>query len=94
MNYTPKVKQQSVKPFSRTGGRLGAAARLPTSANAVYVRQTDQIKSLSTPGGSTATKEIKKYTGTEIIGLAVMHKSSIVPIFSKTEATEVASMRR
>lgn len=36
----------------------------------------------------------KKYTGDEIIGIAVMHKSNAVPIRSKKTAEEVAKMRR
>ena len=36
----------------------------------------------------------KKYTGDEIIGIAVMHKSNAVPIRSKKSAKEVARMRR
>lgn len=35
-----------------------------------------------------------KYTGDEIIGIAVMHKSNAVPIRSKKTAEEVAKMRR
>ena len=35
-----------------------------------------------------------KYSGTEIIGIAVMHKSNAVPIRSKKTAEEVAKMRR
>ena len=52
------------------------------------------IKSLSTPGGSTAPAPAKVYTGTEIVGLATMHKSNIVPIFNTEAAKEVAAMRR
>ena len=41
-----------------------------------------------------AKKEEKVYTGTEIIGIAQMHKSNAVPIRSKKSAEEVAKMRR
>ena len=43
---------------------------------------------------SMAKKEEKVYTGTEIIGIAQMHKSNAVPIRSKKSAEEVANMRR
>lgn len=36
----------------------------------------------------------KVYTGTEMIGIAVMHKSNLVPVFSKAEAIDSATMRR
>lgn len=40
------------------------------------------------------SKKVNEYTGTEIIGIAVMHKSNAVPIRSKDSAVEVARMRR
>ena len=43
---------------------------------------------------SMAKKEEKVYTGTEIIGIAQMHKSNAIPIRDKKAAEEVAKMRR
>ena len=43
---------------------------------------------------SMAKKEEMVYTGTEIIGIAQMHKSNAVPVRGKKQATEVATMRR
>lgn len=43
--------------------------------------------------GSTS-KVQQTYTGTKIIGIATMHKSNMVPIFTKDEAKDVATMRR
>ena len=43
---------------------------------------------------SMAKKEEKVYTGTEIMGIAQMHKSNAVPVRSKKSAEEVAKMRR
>ena len=43
---------------------------------------------------SMAKKEGKVYTGTEIIGIAQMHKSNAVPVRGKKQAAEVATMRR
>ena len=43
---------------------------------------------------SMAKKEEKVYTGTEIIGIAQMHKSNAVPVRGKKQATEIANMRR
>ena len=41
-----------------------------------------------------AKKKENVYTGTEIIGIAQMHKSNAVPVRGKKQATEVANMRR
>ena len=43
---------------------------------------------------SMAKKQANVYTGTEIIGIAQMHKSNAVPIRGKKAAVEVAKMRR
>jgi hypothetical protein len=44
--------------------------------------------------GNGFVKETNTYTGTKLLGIAVMHKSCLVPVFSKENATEIASMRR
>jgi hypothetical protein len=56
-------------------------------------RSTAHIPSLSTPGHSTATVH-KVYTGTKVKGIATMHKSNAVPVFSDEEAVEISRMRR
>jgi hypothetical protein len=57
-------------------------------------RRVSNPPSLVTPGGSTAIKEIPKYTGTEMIGISIIHKSCLQPIFSSESAKDVANMRR
>ena len=54
---------------------------------------THNIPSHVTAGGSTSTVH-KVYTGTEVIGIAVMHKSCLQPVFSQLEAQDSARMRR
>ena len=41
-----------------------------------------------------ADNSAKQYTGTKVIGIALMHKSNAVPIFSNEEAKDVSKMRR
>ena len=47
-----------------------------------------------TYNSSMAKKPENVYTGTEIIGIAQMHKSNAVPIRGKKQAEEIAKMRR
>ena len=48
-----------------------------------------------TSGWTPCTKsEPKVYSGTEVIGIAQMHKSNAVPITRKKDAIAVANMRR
>lgn len=58
-------------------------------------RQTrTDIPSRVTPGGSTALKAIPEYTGDQMIGISIIHKSCLQPVFSKQAATDAAQMRR
>jgi hypothetical protein len=54
---------------------------------------THHIPSRVTPGASTASVH-KVYTGTKVKGIATMHKSNAVPVFSDEEAVEISRMRR
>ena len=44
--------------------------------------------------GSTALKPRKVYTGTQMLGIATMHKSNAVPVFSSESARAISEMRR
>lgn len=44
--------------------------------------------------GAVSSKPSLQYTGTNMIGIATMHKSNAVPVFSSQEAREVSGMRR
>ena len=44
--------------------------------------------------GNGFAKEANVYTGNKLLGIATMHKSNMVPVFSKEDAIEIASMRR
>ena len=44
--------------------------------------------------GAPKTKQKTSYTGSKIIGIAVLHKSCLQPVFSQEEAIDIARMRR
>ena len=54
---------------------------------------TAHIKSVDT-GGNATLKPVKMYTGTKVKGIATMHKSNAVPVFSDEEAVDISRMRR
>lgn len=54
---------------------------------------TRDIPSRVTQGGSTAPVH-KVYTGDKILGIATMHKSNAVPVFSDEQAVDISRMRR
>ena len=45
-------------------------------------------------GGFAAKAAPKIYTGTKVKGIATMHKSNAVPVFSDEEAVDISKMRR
>lgn len=54
---------------------------------------TAHIRSVDT-GGNAALKAPNVYTGTKVKGIATMHKSNAVPVFSDEEAVDISRMRR
>lgn len=69
---------------------LGSAYKLtiPEGRNT-----TAHIKSRDT-GGNAVLQPAKIYTGTKVKGIATMHKSNAVPVFSDEEAIDISRMRR
>lgn len=59
-----------------------------------YRRETREIASLGTGVGNATLQPKPEYTGHQMVGVATMHKSNIVPVFSKEDAKDLARMRR
>lgn len=79
---------ESLPKFAR-GGRVAAPkhrAPVPTPA--------ERPASLVTPGGSTAKKPPPQYTGNQMLGIAQLHKSNAVPVFTDEEIKDISKMRR
>jgi hypothetical protein len=66
----------------------------PLSYSLSVPRSTKHIKSLDTGGGVATLPPPKVYTGTKVKGIATMHKSNAVPVFSDEEAVDISRMRR
>ena len=80
----------SASTNSRSVGKSGNPPHLGCGNREFESLRSDQV--FYDP--SMAKKKEKIYTGTEIIGIAQMHKSNAVPIRNKKSAEEVAKMRR
>jgi len=55
---------------------------------------TAHIKSLGTNSGVATLSPAKVYTGDKVKGIATMHKSNAVPVFSDEQAVDISRMRR
>ena len=79
------------KAPKRSVAQFGSASALGAEGQRFKSSHSDQCLGYDS---SMAKKEEKVYTGTEIIGIAQMHKSNAVPVRGKKSAEEVAKMRR
>ena len=80
--YKPKTKKTESKTYTPA---------------APYRRDTPHIPSVGNGVGVATVKEQMKYSGErQLLGIATMHKSNMVPVFAdqKEQAKEIASMRR
>ena len=55
---------------------------------------TNHIPSRNTGDGIASSKTVPQYTGSEMIGVTILHKSCLQPVFNEQEAKDAASMRR
>ena len=68
--------------------------RLSSGLPNLTTRTPRVISSLVTPGGDTNLKETPEYTGSEMLGISIIHKSCLQPVFSIEAAVDAANMRR
>ena len=70
--------------------------KLPGTVYTPYIRETIRSPSLDTghKGAVNTGRTTMRYTGDKMLGVATMHKSNLVPIFSDDNAVEVSQMRR
>ena len=90
------LKRQGVEQEERKRSRGLSAPSLSTSYSLTIPEgrnTTAHIKSVDT-GGNATLKPAKVYTGTKVKGIATMHKSNAVPVFSDEEAVDISKMRR
>ena len=57
-------------------------------------RETPQVPSQDTGWVTCVKPQDKEYTGTKIKGIATLHKSNGVPVFTDQEAKDISKMRR
>lgn len=66
----------------------------PKNEPSKFMRETKSYPSLDTMSGNCNKSPEKVYTGESMIGISVLHKSNLVPVFSKEDAEAHAKMRR
>jgi hypothetical protein len=94
---------------TKSGYNPGRVTKTPYKAETVHSspqENTDSDQATAKPSSgrqqskwssgapAAQSKPPSVYTGSQVIGIAVLHKSCLQPIFSQEEAIEVAKMRR
>jgi hypothetical protein len=90
LKYQEHLKKLGINPYQKAT-KQKFKELTPVKLN---IRETKHIPSLNTNVGNTSKVETIKYTGDKLIGIAVLHKSCLQPVFSKQDATDIARMRR
>ena len=86
-----EIKARHSKPLER-GFRGASPPSVPVLTRKEQPRY--RIPSLVTPGHSTSIKQAQLYTGDSMLGISTLHKSNSVPVFSQSDAIDIARMRR
>ena len=87
-------KRWGVEADERKRRRAMEAEPLCYTLSVPAGRSTAHIKSLGQDSGVATLAQPKVYTGTKVKGIATMHKSNAVPVFSDEQAIDISKMRR
>jgi len=87
------LKSQGIALEEKRRKRAMAAEPLVYKLSAPPGRNTVHLPSRNT-GGNATLAPAKVYTGDKMIGIGQLHKSNAIPIFKKSDAEDLAKMRR
>jgi hypothetical protein len=92
--YAPRPKRDYVKFYSGACPPSGPAVD-PVVRGPAPARKPDAVPATGkfVPHAGTA-KAKQTYTGGNMLGIAVRHKSGLEPVFDKEHAKDLAKMRR
>jgi len=91
------LKRQGIELEEKRRNRAMSSGTLSSSYSLAIPEgrnTTAHIKSLDSGLGVATLPPAKVYTGTMVKGIATMHKSNAVPVFSDEQAVDISRMRR
>lgn len=94
--YAEWCAKYGIDPTGKTRSKKTKTPVVTLSFSKPYVRETAKPPSLNShvTGAVTTGKAKQMYTGDKMLGIAAMHKSNLVPVFSESDAVDVSTMRR
>ena len=75
-------------------GKYAVKVTKKPAKKTLVLPEVPRLPSRVTPGGTTAPRPTRVYTGDRMLGITVIHKSCLQPVFSQEEAVAAATMRR
>jgi hypothetical protein len=88
------LKRQGVEAEEKKRARALKAPALDYRLTTPPGRTTSTHLPSRDTGGNATLAPAKVYTGSEMIGIGQLHKSNAIPIFKKSDAEDLAKMRR
>ena len=88
------LKRQGIEAEEKRRTRAMKAEPLVYKLSAPEGRSTTHHIPSRNTGGNATLAPAKVYTGSEMIGIGQLHKSNAIPIFKKSDAEDLAKMRR
>ena len=75
--------------------RMNMSDKKPSIPTYAFRGQNSRAPSVANDGiGNAPLKEPTMYSGTKMLGIAVLHKSCLQPVFEAEHVNEIARMRR
>jgi hypothetical protein len=99
LDYNKQMKKLGIKPktfdeyVAYRQGRYNPKLR-GTKMPEYKVSNHRELYPSQVDTGVTFAKKPNVYTGDKLLGIATMHKSNMVPVFSQEDAQEISRMRR
>jgi hypothetical protein len=92
------LNRQGIELEEKKRKRAMSAGNLSSTGYSLSIPEgrntTAHIPSRDSGGGNATLPPPKVYTGTKVLGIATMHKSNAVPVFSDEQAVDISKMRR
>lgn len=88
---------EAIKAKHATANKITKTSAKKSYKPPVVIRRDSSAHIPSLDSGHTGAVTVRapmQYTGTKVKGIATMHKSNAVPVFTDAEAIDIARMRR
>ena len=88
-------ESMSLRNSTKSKSAMTQSKSISLSPKIPQDRNTRHLPSIDTGvRGAVSSKPSQMYTGSNVIGISLEHKSRLVPVFSAEQAEDIARMRR